>query len=327
MSFYSLDYPYHSVNINADNGFRRSEVEGPTEPIVFPNKKDNKIVSTISNKKLYIGVGTKFVGTVKIYNNFITKFFARIFGWSMEVSFGDKIDREVRCIDKEDYKKFIEVFSKKYWDGYIDEDLNKYKEISCLTDRIKKEIDGEYMRDVINPKDRDKKTRELENAIKERNEWKAEALIRTGAAVHKAFIARLGNLGNQHSSYNADLKLVPHQFYVIQGPPVMHAKLIDSERIFNLLREFGAPTKHIAGEQFLYIREFEEASNNSNFNMAPNIQNGLPGFTLDASRGMSKRFRDRKENVYNLSFNDQDELVKEKKPIDKPDSEPSNPAS
>lgn len=279
------------------------------ESVMFYGAKttEHTIVSTISNNRLYVGLGITCIGDINSYNNIITRLFAKIFGRSMEVDFGDGRSRDVQHVDKEDYRRFVlEVFNVE-----VDVDkISKYKEALRVDKVVSAKITGRYMRNMINRKDRNRKTHELEEALRDEDALRAEALIRTGAAVHEYFFSRPRNLGIRYCSYNADLPSGPHQFYVTHGPPVVHAQLADSERIFKLLKEFGAKTKHVEGERFLFVREREEASDNGSMNGDANVENGMPGAKFSALHGWSRRYKDRKEKRYDCSFDAQSRFVK-----------------
>jgi len=276
--------------------------------------EDDKIASTVSNNRLYIAFGTKCVGSINSYNNFFTRLFAMITFQSIKIDFGDEISHEFQYVNKNEYKRLLGRFIGRESVGPVEFNIEDYRRISFLNEKIKKmggtEISGQYyMRDVISKKDSEKITHEFEQAIMEQDERKIEQMVRIGARVNRLFHA--GSVGPQKNSYNSHLGPCPHQFFVTYAPPVMHLKLAGLENMFNLLKEFGANTKYVKGERFMYVREFKDASENGKVDVSPSFESGLLVSVFSASRDWSRTFEDRKEDICKLSFDGKGALLVE----------------
>ena len=65
--------------------------------------KKPHIFTTVEGGRLHVGVDEHYTGSVSSYNNFFTKFFAKVFGWSKEIT----VNSKVRHVNKTDYAKWL----------------------------------------------------------------------------------------------------------------------------------------------------------------------------------------------------------------------------
>ena len=63
----------------------------------------SKLYATVDGGRLHLGQDEQYVGSIDSYNNFLTKFFANIFGWSTQVT----INGKTRHVNKTDYTNWV----------------------------------------------------------------------------------------------------------------------------------------------------------------------------------------------------------------------------
>lgn len=65
--------------------------------------KKPSLYATVDGGRLHMAVDDQYAGSVDSYNNFITKFFANLFGWSTQVT----VNGKTRHVNKADYAKWL----------------------------------------------------------------------------------------------------------------------------------------------------------------------------------------------------------------------------
>ncbi len=62
-----------------------------------------QVYTTVDGGRIHFGVDENYAGSIDSYNNFVTKFFANLFGWSANV----EINGKTRSVNKSDYVKWL----------------------------------------------------------------------------------------------------------------------------------------------------------------------------------------------------------------------------
>lgn len=144
-----------------------------------------KVFTTVDSGRLHLAADDRYVGSVNSYNNWFTKFFARLFGWSEDVTFNGK----VRCVEKSDYVKFL-ANSTSYKEASLDR-IKEYVDYNAL--KVVPTQDRGTMRENISEGKADYLFRKLTRAMVTDEDYdKAAKYIGKGADVDGQFWFREG---------------------------------------------------------------------------------------------------------------------------------------
>lgn len=144
-----------------------------------------KVFTTVDGGRLHVAAEDRYVGSINSYNNWFTKFFANLFGWSQDVSFNGK----VRCVEKSDYIKFL-ANSTSYKEATLDR-IKDYVDYNAL--KVVPTADRGTMRQNISEGKADYLFRKLTKAMVNDEDFdKAAKYIGKGADVDGQFWVREG---------------------------------------------------------------------------------------------------------------------------------------
>lgn len=87
---------------NAKNKIQK-DASNFVPPASKPTAQKPQVYTTVDNGKLHIGIDENYAGSIDSYNNFLTRFFAKLFGWSTEMT----INNKTRQVSKSDYMRWL----------------------------------------------------------------------------------------------------------------------------------------------------------------------------------------------------------------------------
>ena len=211
------------------------------------------LYSTVSCGRTYIArdkanVGdfkSYFVGDVNSYNNFFTRFFARLFEVSIQVNF----DGKWRDVNKKSYVKLLHKLG--ITDARVS-NLAQYTRFKPYTDGI--DLTGKTMREALPYSKQERLLLGLGRAILQNNTEKALRKIGKGALVDQAYYDR-GVFGPSLYSEGEGLSSERrYQFSVFLGAPIMQAARKGLTDVARRLHQVDARIDCV-GQSYTFLRE------------------------------------------------------------------------
>ena len=198
----------------------------------------NSVCTTVSQGRVYVTANNKYVGDLKHYNDFFTKFFAWLFGSSVSVDF----DGKVRSINKASYVKLLSDLKV---DNQTINKIGSHSKFKSIIQAAHLPATDQKMRDVIASSDRTALFKKLAIAISEGDIEKALLMIDKGASLEQTYYQtyRTGLTDRpafHHDDANYSDVMRDCQFTVFYGTPILQAAKKDLKKVYEHLKDMGA---------------------------------------------------------------------------------------
>lgn len=190
------------------------------------------LYTTISKGRLHVALDQHYLGNVKVYNNRLVAFFARLFkfGWQIDCN-GKK-----RTLNSKDYIQFLIPLLSQDARAVPYRALDSLKE--TLTNASLSQA-NKKMQEAIDPAKRQRLFKKLAGAIASGDQERACKLIGKGAALEIPFFHREGLSPAFHSDAEG-LRDSKYQFKVIKGTPILVAAVKGQKSVVAALARQGA---------------------------------------------------------------------------------------
>ncbi len=188
------------------------------------------IFSTVSQKRTHIAQDTHYLGSVNSYNNFLTKFVAKLFRKGIDIDFSGK----KRTLNRKSYQKHLQQLG--ITDKRVQECLSYTSLITplppCQLPRLG------YLRDHIHHKKRNKQFNKLIHALAGKDEQKAKKAICKGAEVNQYFYLEGNRASTEHPRHRLNRSEGSISF--IEATPLIAAVQNNTSSVADLLAQAGA---------------------------------------------------------------------------------------
>jgi hypothetical protein len=205
----------------------------------------NNIYTTISDGQTHIAADTKYIGTVSSYNNSISKFFASLFGLSVNVNF----DGKIRSLNKESYKYLLHNLTQNKTTT-----IGQHTLFRSVAENVALPVNNLKMRDVISSTDKHSLFRKLAQAISRGETQRALMLIGKGAEVDNEYFDRSPISPSFYRDSDGLSSESKYQFTVFKAPPIVQAVKKANRAVVDFLKEAGADTNRV-GNEYGFQRE------------------------------------------------------------------------
>lgn len=204
------------------------------------------LATTVDNGSLHVAIDEKYQGKINSYNNWFTQFFAKFFGWTVEVSFG----HDTFLLDKQDYRQFLERRNVN-----VIGSIQNYRVFTQINFLINES--GGFMRHALTAQKADRLGREMIRAQLRGDVTSAASYLRQGASVDELVWYRdrdkkpfFAESFAPHLPYQA----LPAESYE-RRTPLLIASILQQADLFGLLQQFGADTQK-EGEACHFQRDY-----------------------------------------------------------------------
>lgn len=209
--------------------------------------------TTVDKHRLHIAdENSHYGGSINSYNNFLTRFFAKIFGKSMKVN----MDGKTRTVNKKNYEKFLS-------DNGIQANKNNihmFKNFKqAMAGRTRDWGHCDYMRNHLSRSKSNKLFQKLVYAIQKGHLEKAKNLAGKGADVEKVFWERNGH-GITFSHLTSNLPDQPLNFRATRYNPILYAAMKGHVDLTRFLKQIGSST-NFQGETVQFRRMLTHVEN------------------------------------------------------------------
>jgi len=194
----------------------------------------NNVYSTVDHGRTHIAFNERYQGSIDSYNNFFTKFFANLFGLSVDVTIGSK----TRRLNK---KSYIEFLSSHGTPGVTTKSIHSYTHLDPASTPYPR-IDRGFMRQHLSASKVDTLSRKVIHSLRAGDQNRASSFLGKGADPNALFWVR-GNDGQTmfHCSFQEGL---PHQtipaFTAVQYSPLLYARATGQRAAASRLQQYGA---------------------------------------------------------------------------------------
>jgi len=271
---------------------------------VIPNTAKGKTFTTVDGGRLHVAADDKYVGSINSYNNWFTKFFARLFGWSEDVTFNGK----VRCVEKKDYMNFLST-STSYKEASLDR-IKDYVDFNAL--KVVPTQDRGTMRQNISQYKSDYLFGKLVNSMVSHDDYeKAVKYVGKGANIDGQFWFRDGygvSFSNLTQSLPNDKSF---QLQAGRYTPLLYAAA-KNNKLFSSYICFFNPTLDAEGETLKFERKIQEVNPHEDVVSRTNYisEDGRPLTRLQIKTISTLRMQDVRTPQYTMRYNpQQNELI------------------
>ncbi len=245
MNFESL-YPPHVSQCSFEQlCYVEQEPSAPSFEQLEENKRRPNIYTTTSGGRLHLAFDENYLGSVRHYDTFLSRFFAWIMGWSMTV----KIATRKYVLDREGYATLISRLSDtdgKAQDAAFDHVARNSSFSFRSTKRMQNEI-SRYDSHALGI--------ELAHALAKKDEEAAIQLIGKGADLETKYFDR-GEFGISFGKCDTGLwRHEPIRFDAFEGTSILHASRKNLTKVVQAILKWNPKAADSQGQTLSFNRK------------------------------------------------------------------------
>lgn len=205
------------------------------------------VYTTVDGGRTHVAFDQCYQGSINSYNNWFTKFFAKLFGKTIDVAIGGK----TRRLNKNSYLKFLNS----HGNAIGKKDLKQFCDFSTAS--VKNVIQNHgYMRDNISRTKSQKLYRKMVGALAKNSvsEYRVRKLVGRGAEIQKPFWIREGR-GISFGSINQGLPTNKLKFKAQQLTPALLASKKGLKSLVGFMHKYSPNLRQDTGKEVVFKRE------------------------------------------------------------------------